>query len=282
MRPMAGWSRYSILLPTLRDNSLFCFGAGEYNGAYVPFTRRRLPSHGLIIVSNGSGTYTGSELTSPRQIGAPTAISLFPGVEHGYGPHQSGWTEHWVLFGGRSAIALEELGVLDRERPIRLLDRSVAERAVSLFRELRAQLDNGGVRGRLHASLLAQQIILLAASHLEDRHEDGGPLPVFASLACVPMSMTERAQRVGMSVAELRKLVRMSHGVTPAEYVTQLRIARAQQLLTDTAMSIAQVGWNVGYEDAAYFSRVFSQRVGQPPSVFRVQQRRSLARLGGT
>lgn len=54
----------------------------------------------------------------------------------------------------------------------------------------------------------------------------------------------------------------------------RVRIDRAKQLLSDGGPPIGEVAEAVGYDDAGYFSRLFTRRVGVSPSRFRDQARR--------
>ncbi len=69
-------------------------------------------------------------------------------------------------------------------------------------------------------------------------------------------------------------LVRAATGLTVNDFVIEVRIARAQSLLAETALDVGQIAAQVGYDDAAYFSRIFHRRTGAAPSAFRRQQSR--------
>ncbi len=56
------------------------------------------------------------------------------------------------------------------------------------------------------------------------------------------------------------------------DYLTDLRINEAQDLLKDPLRSTAEVASLVGYEDASYFTRVFKKRTGQTPTQYRRAQ----------
>ena len=53
------------------------------------------------------------------------------------------------------------------------------------------------------------------------------------------------------------------------EYLVSYRIEMAKRLLAETNLSIANVGKQVGYADAAYFSKLFTKVVGIRPKDFR-------------
>lgn len=58
-------------------------------------------------------------------------------------------------------------------------------------------------------------------------------------------------------------------GVTPHEYVTEKRVARARELLGATEMPITEVCLAVGFESLGSFSTLFRRHVGHPPSHYR-------------
>ena len=64
----------------------------------------------------------------------------------------------------------------------------------------------------------------------------------------------------------LRQLKRLT-GLSPVQYVQEVRLEEARRLLESRAYnSIAQVAAKVGYEDARSFARSFKQRYGKLPS----------------
>ena len=58
-------------------------------------------------------------------------------------------------------------------------------------------------------------------------------------------------------------------GSTPIEYRNVLRLANAESLLRCTDMKIKEIAETVGFEDAFYFCRVFSDKFGSSPKVYR-------------
>ncbi len=74
-----------------------------------------------------------------------------------------------------------------------------------------------------------------------------------------------------LSVSRYRTLFHEATGLSPLEYLISLRIRRACELLTQTNLSIREVGETVGYTDSLYFSRIFKKRTGQSPSGYQKQ-----------
>jgi AraC-like DNA-binding protein len=77
------------------------------------------------------------------------------------------------------------------------------------------------------------------------------------------------AAQVHLSERHLSRLFHEIAGVTVLEYLTNLRIEMASQLLLDKEIPIKQVARSVGYPDAHYFTTLFGKRTGMTPAVFR-------------
>ncbi|MBP2414088.1 AraC-like DNA-binding protein [Arthrobacter stackebrandtii] len=269
---MESWARYRGAAQALRNLGMACVGAGEQEGALTPFENRKLNVHALVLVSEGNGwlKYAGKR----RAVRAPALIWIFPGVEHGYGPDAGGWCEHWVLFTGSGARAFEEMGCFSKDIPLVAAD---GQLDLAQFPVLRTALEEGGPHGDLAASAAVQQLLVEAGRHGRHHVVDGGESVAerLRGIACLPLGLAEQARQLGCTPAELRRHVRREAGVSPKELVLQHRISRAQALLAGTDHPVERVGRMVGYDDGAYFSRLFSQKVGQAPSHFRAAHRRA-------
>ena len=69
----------------------------------------------------------------------------------------------------------------------------------------------------------------------------------------------------------LRKLFKKEMGMTPLEYLTSLRMKKAETMLSamwGRDYSVAEIGELCGYDDALYFSRVFKKHFKCSPTVF--------------
>lgn len=74
----------------------------------------------------------------------------------------------------------------------------------------------------------------------------------------------------------LRKLFKKEVGITPLEYLTRVRMKKAETMLSAMSndYSVAEIARLCGYDDALYFSRVFKKSFGCAPSAFAKQQLR--------
>ncbi|WP_082475732.1 GlxA family transcriptional regulator [Rhizobium sp. Leaf341] len=97
------------------------------------------------------------------------------------------------------------------------------------------------------------QAVLIAM----DRHIEGK----------VPIE--DLAASVGLSRRHMERLFLAELELSPASVYRRLRLERARQLLLETDASIIEIALDVGFENAANFSRAFLQVFGQTPSRLR-------------
>jgi len=76
------------------------------------------------------------------------------------------------------------------------------------------------------------------------------------------------AEQMGISERKLQRLLQ-KEGARFTSILTGVRVERAKQLLDRTASSITEIGFFLGFADAAHFSRVFKNNTDMTPSEFR-------------
>lgn len=83
------------------------------------------------------------------------------------------------------------------------------------------------------------------------------------------ISLDELAVSFSISKYHLCRSFKKYTGFTPNEYVTQLRVDRAKELLRTTTLAANQIGGLVGITDENYFYRLFKKHTGQSPQKYR-------------
>ena len=83
------------------------------------------------------------------------------------------------------------------------------------------------------------------------------------------LSLEDIATQVYLSPNYFSEIFKASIGVAPWEYVTQMRLDEAKELLLNTKRSITDIALSVGFGDSSYFAKVFKERFEQTPSAFR-------------
>lgn len=76
--------------------------------------------------------------------------------------------------------------------------------------------------------------------------------------------------RIGfISASSLQRAFQTHFGLSPKQYLLKLRMNRALELLTENTLSVKEISFACGFSDEKYFSRVFRQKYGYPPSELR-------------
>jgi AraC-like DNA-binding protein len=127
---------------------------------------------------------------------------------------------------------------------------SFMQLVVSIARWHGQQIEGATPEGRLHAVLRYME------SHC-DR----------------PITLGDLAAQAHMSKNNFLRVFRKEHKVTPIEFLIRLRMARACEMMQDTALSISEIAYAVGFSDSNYFSRRFREVYGLPPSRYRKSMR---------
>lgn len=81
------------------------------------------------------------------------------------------------------------------------------------------------------------------------------------------------AQSAAVSESECLRCFRSMIGTTPMQYVQQLRVRRAAELLEATEEKVADIGAACGFQEASYFARAFRAQMGKSPGQYRAERR---------
>lgn len=137
---------------------------------------------------------------------------------------------------------------------------------------LHAQLQN-----RIAAASTQHQMLLLLIQLLQERH--GGQLKLDRRIYTAkqfldmhfsePVSLAEAAAVAHLSVRQFTDLFRRQVGMTPHQYLTELRMKEAWRLLEQSELSVQRVADAVGYSSLSAFSDRFRGHFGKSPSHFR-------------
>lgn len=96
-----------------------------------------------------------------------------------------------------------------------------------------------------------------------------------------PLDLGALAAIAGVSKYHFHRLFAATYGLTPAAYLSQRRVERAQDLLRATNLSVTEVCHAVGYTSLGSFSARFRQIVGETPSEFQARWGANAPRIPG-
>lgn len=77
------------------------------------------------------------------------------------------------------------------------------------------------------------------------------------------------AEHVSLSRYYFTRLFRKETGRTPNEYLADVRINAAKEMLTERILSVAEIAEQCGFANTSHFTRFFREKTGQTPAAFR-------------
>ena len=83
------------------------------------------------------------------------------------------------------------------------------------------------------------------------------------------LSIKTLADKVYLTPTYLSNLYKKQTGITIGQYLVDIRVERAVQLLKDPQWKLYQIAPMVGYEDPNYFAKIFKKKKGITPSEYR-------------
>ena len=86
-------------------------------------------------------------------------------------------------------------------------------------------------------------------------------------------SLDEMSKALFVNGSYLLRVFKRQAGMTPLCYHHRVRCAKAKNLLTDTSLSVSQVGESVGFVSSSHFSHIFRKTEGCTPSEYRKQHK---------
>lgn len=87
------------------------------------------------------------------------------------------------------------------------------------------------------------------------------------------ITLTELAHKVGYNKTYFIKRFKILFGISPMQFVNNLRLEKAKQMLSSTDKSITEIAESTGFQCIHYFSRNFKHNIGVMPSEYRKKYR---------
>lgn len=208
---------------------------------------------------------------------------IFPLVEHSFVPHQKGVSLMQLEFMPDLFYLITEKEGYDKNFYKKLFSENNNLKHIKIINNIRLirvvqriideLIDEKESYDFLVLLYYAELLILISRLMLDPRIPiKNGPL--FQALAIIQasftrnISMKEVAAQCGISERYLRKLFSSNLHMPYTEYINELRINKAKEILHHTKQSIKETSYLCGFNSVEYFSRVFKQYTGVSPTSF--------------
>ncbi|OON67438.1 AraC family transcriptional regulator [Hymenobacter sp. CRA2] len=87
-----------------------------------------------------------------------------------------------------------------------------------------------------------------------------------------PLSVEKLSELACMSKATFFRLFKREFGLTPVEFIIQERLKEAKRLLRHPLSTVAEVCYRTGFNNPAYFQKLFRKHEGLTPGLYKKQQ----------
>lgn len=254
--------------------------ASPMNWTIPPHTHPKFTQ--LVFVADGSGEMTLDGDAMPFV--GPCVLVVPPFRIHSfrYAEATSGTvvTIENNYLGDLLARAPELRSVLEIAGAFSLADDSHRQITCNL-QILGEELSGGSTGGAIGAEIQLLQVVL---TMLRDRPDDEvvAPSPraelVDRFVERIETEFREQpdidalASSLGVTPAQLRHACKETTGLAPLAILHDRIAAEAKRCLIYTTMSVGEIGYSLGFDDAAYFTRFFRRATGKPPTSFRKGQ----------
>ncbi len=236
---------------------------------------RILNEYQLLYITQGSGIFS-SASHKEINVNSGTMFLLFPNEWHSYCPNSdTGWEEYWIGFKGENIDNRIKNGFFNKENPF--FHVGILEEIVQLYNQgiIVAKEQKAGFQQML-AGIVNH---LLGIAYSENKHFNFEELKVTDQINKAKIILYEKLQQeikmekvaaeLNMSYSWFRRLFKEYTGFAPAQYIQELRIQRAKELLTNTNLRTKEIAFECGFENPEYFFTAFKNKTGYTPTKYR-------------
>ncbi|MFA7232161.1 MAG: AraC family transcriptional regulator [Victivallaceae bacterium] len=139
---------------------------------------------------------------------------------------------------------------------------------------------NNTVSSKYTTSSLAYEFMMNLLEYTKPSISGSGKHPEFINRVydyCLKniereITIDNMAKIAGYSRYHFSRMFRSYQGMSPMEFVTDLKMKMAVRMLQNEALTVKEIAGRCGFEDVSYFCKVFKKNQGVPPGGFRAGQ----------
>ncbi len=151
-----------------------------------------------------------------------------------------------------------------------------------------AAIDTEGVVRKVMTEGIVHLILAMELQqHASDEHQHQNPMGTLTSREMkvvkqisdriknspeYPYSISGLCQEYALSPAKLQEGFKLLHGTTVGDYIKNLRVEKAEELIRTTDLNISEVVYSVGLSSRSYFSKIFKKRYKCSPKNYQTHQ----------
>lgn len=255
------------------SSNIYATSIGYYPSAEKhEMARKNHDDYILIYCSEGQGYLKTKLYDGP--IGQGDLFILPPQTPHNYYSESSDpWTVFWFHFRGSEAHSYYEYLYNNAT------DTIIQTHDIQTLAGFRELIDSArssfSLESHIYLSSLLSHLLITISRAITRRVTSGSGLDIDTIQAFMRQNIDKAVY--------LEDLARLSHvskyhfsrqyhlltGMTPLQHFSHIKIEHACSLLEQTKLSISDIAYQLGYDDALYFSRVFKKQMKLSPRAYR-------------
>ncbi|HYG19901.1 MAG TPA: helix-turn-helix transcriptional regulator, partial [Ohtaekwangia sp.] len=142
---------------------------------------------------------------------------------------------------------------------------------ISRIRNLIAQREKFHKAFPLHHKVRASELHITS---LDSRFIENAIRCVEENVSNPDFSVEDLSKKLGISRANFYKKILSLTGKSPLEFIRTIRLQHAAQLLEKSQLTIAEVAYQVGFNNPKYFARYFKEAYHELPSAYALKKRK--------
>lgn len=242
---------------------------------FSPVIGRVLENYQLIYISKGKGQY----YLSPDEsipIMAGDMIIIPPYTWHSYLPDKkTGWQEYWIGMRGPNIDLRFKNGFFSADQLIYKV--GLREDIIQLYKQAIDLAFSEHATYQQAIAGIGNLILGLGIYYDRNQHFANDVMLKRIDEARIIMrenyltgiSPKDVARQVNMGYSWFRKLFKEYTNVSPAHFMLELKMQKAKDMLLNSALSIKEISYIVGYDDPTYFTALFKKYAGLTPKAYR-------------
>ncbi len=242
---------------------------------FNPSNGRKLQEYQLIYIVQGEGDFESSYCKKTRVVSG-TILFIFPNVWHSYTPNvETGWEVYWLGFNG---IAATSFFTKTNFTPTNAIIPVGFNEAIVLL--LQQGIDIAETQKMAYQQMLAgiTQLVLSTIFYAEKNNfftntdvtqKINYAKTLMRNINYSNTSIQQIAKELNMSYSWFRRLFKAYTGFSPTQYLIEINIQQAKNLLRNTEQSVKAIGYSLQFESTSYFVTLFKEKTGLTPKAYR-------------